>query len=438
MQTRKTSAIRFLIINHYDCRNKGDHSVLSAMLETIRETFVDPQITILSHHPELDKTRCDERILESIIAPSPGFSGKLQAFSNMLRCMIWGLLYRCFKISINDTVPIAKRESLAAYSETDIVLARSIDWFNDVYGFKTFITVYYEVLMSILLGKKTVIYAQTIGPFKTNFKGKLYRTFLRMLFKRISLITVRDKNSKKFLDSIGIIKRVYLTADPAFLLKPVSEERAKASLLEDGILREPGRIEVGINVSQLGYRYSFDEVKNLDQKYLTYKHLMADFIDHITKSMDASVILVPHVFGPDSMDDRIVAKEIFELVKSREHLAILSAEHNPAEIRGIIGQMDVFIGMRMHSIIHSLSEAVPTIAIDYMGKTEGVMEQVSMTQMVVYSSNLDFSILLKKLTVALANRQTIHESLLNNMTSVRERSLQNIVLLKELINGDMT
>jgi len=428
--------VKFLIVNHYDCRNKGDHSVLSSMLESLKRFFPAAEIIVLSHYPRTDSVRCNAIILESIVKPSPGTYAKLVTLIDMARCMIWALFMRYLGLGMNKLVPAQKAKTMSAYSKADAVLARSTDWFNDVYVTKTFVTAFYEILIAVLMGKKTVIYAQTIGPIKNDLKGKLCKFALRSLFSRIDLIMVREKNSKQFLRSIGLNRpSVYITADPAFNLQPSSRERTDEIFEQNDLPRNNSLPLIGINISRLTYRYCFPELRSLNEKYECYTRMMAELIDHITDKLNALVVLVPHVFGPSAFDDRKACNDVFRKVKNKQRTRMIQDEYSPEELRSVIGRFDFFIGMRMHAIIHALSMCVPTIGIDYLGKVRGIMAMADQSRLVCRADTLNLDELLEKVTLVIRNKDEIRNTLALKVKILQEKATLNTILVKKLLES---
>ena len=428
--------MKILIVNHYDCRNKGDHSVLSVMLESLKRFFPESEIVVLSHYPRTDRVRCNAIILGSLIMPSPGTYAKLVTLVGMIRCMIWVLFMRYLGTGMNKLIPTQKTKTMSAYAKADVVLCRSTDWFNDVYGVTTFVTAFYEILIAVLMGKKTVIYAQTIGPVKNSLKGKVYKFALKALLSRIDLLMVREKDSKRFLQSIGLNRpSVYVTADPAFSLQPSSQERADEIFKREGVLKDNSLPLVGINISRLTYRYCFPELDNFDKKYDQYTKLMAELIDHIADKLNATVILVPHVFGPTAFDDRKACKDVFKRLKNNQRTAMIRTEYSPEELRSVIGQCDLFIGMRMHAIIHALSMRVPTIGIDYSGKVIGIMTMADQGRLVCHADTLNLNELIAKVDFAFRNKDKIRKTLTSRIKVLQQRSTLNMILLKKLLEN---
>ena len=109
-------------------------------------------------------------------------------------------------------VCISHRECLRAIRECDLFLLGGGGLLQDE-------TTVYNVLkwlrylrFALKAGKKTVLYANSVGPLKWRMNRWLVKKFLN----RVDLITLRDRMSAELLRRIGVRKNVEVTADPVF------------------------------------------------------------------------------------------------------------------------------------------------------------------------------------------------------------------------------
>lgn len=227
--------INILIVNHYCCLNKGDASVLESTIESLSRVFASVKFTILSAYPQIDSTRISgARFLKTIPGPSPKL-GRFTTVFFMLQGILWTILKRN-KIDMKILVRKEILDVLKAYEEADIVLGRGTDDLTDIYGAPTFFKTIYELLIGVLLGKPVIIFGQSIGPFRTDFKGRVYRQVTKNVLNRTQTIMVRDEISAQFLREIGVDKpTIHITADSSFLLKAIPPDQAKNILSREGV-----------------------------------------------------------------------------------------------------------------------------------------------------------------------------------------------------------
>ncbi|MEM2455553.1 MAG: polysaccharide pyruvyl transferase family protein, partial [Candidatus Bathyarchaeia archaeon] len=67
------------------------------------------------------------------------------------------------------------------------------------------------------------------------------------------------------------------------------------------------------------------------------------------------------------------------------------------EIKALIGKCDLFVGCRMHSTIASTSMLVPTIALAYGEKFEGIISDLMGQRDYVINVSEDYNVLLERI-----------------------------------------
>ena len=127
---------------------------------------------------------------------------------------------------------------------------------------------------------------------------------------------------------------------------------------------------------------------------------MSQIADYVADSLNATVLLVPHVImpqGASSIDDRSVANDIRKSSERQERIFSIQGEYSAEETKGIIGICDLFISSRMHTAIASTSLGIPTIAVAYSHKTYGIIgEMVGCKQYVLDIRELSYESLVSQ------------------------------------------
>ena len=117
------------------------------------------------------------------------------------------------------------------------------DVFSEDYGWRSFLWQVGDVAVSLMLEKRVLLLAHTIGPFR----GHVKPIILKFLFDRVEVVALRDTMSANVLIRMGTDVPVRITADPAFVL-PASEE-GWVMLEESGQTQGLKHPIVGISVS---------------------------------------------------------------------------------------------------------------------------------------------------------------------------------------------
>jgi len=215
-----------------------------------------------------------------------------------------------------------------------------------------------------LLKKPVILSGQTIGPLTT----WLDRKFARYVLNKVDVITLRDTSSKSVLRNLGVTKPIIKeTADDAVLLPCATHEEIKAAFLNEKI--DEHHPLIGINMVGLGY---FSPAK-LNKA----KQILAQVADHLIFELDARIVFAPMEYFKGA-DDRVAMSEVLELMEHKEKARIIMNEYDDKTLKGIIGQMDLVIGLRYHFIVFATTMQVPSIGIYldqyYAMKIKGILE----------------------------------------------------------------
>jgi polysaccharide pyruvyl transferase WcaK-like protein len=150
-------------------------------------------------------------------------------------------------------------------------------------------------------------------------------------------------------------------------------------------------------------------------------------ISHLVNEKQATVLLVPHVFGEGeySESDSAVCEKLYRKLKPKygDKLHGVSGRYDQSEIKYIIGLCDFFVGSRMHACIAAISQSIPAVPIAYSKKFIGVMETVGMEPYVADPRTMGVEEILAVVDKAWGEREAIKTHLEQKMPEVRERVL---------------
>ena len=415
--------------------NKGSLSVIKSTVKMLEKEFPGADISLLSVFPETDSKQCGVTALRYPVLPL-GLFAKLRRIPSLLQCILLTILRRFLRVDMNWLVEADRFGLLEAYAKTDIIVFCGTDNISDTYGgfFGLIQTLYTDIFIGVLMKKPIIVHATQIGPFQGGLSGKICVFFTKLILNEVNLITVRDKYSRRKLHEMRVNKPlIQLTADPAFLLEPAPFERIKQILSTEGIDINAEPL-VGINTSALIYRYA--KGSGLEEKLKKYIELMSRIVSYMIERLDATVVLVPHVFGPRENDDRIIAGKISHRVPHKHNLKSITNEYTPEELKGIIGQFDLFISTRMHPLIHAISMCTPVIGIDYTFKTGELMKRVGQERRACHIRNLDYNELISKIDATYSARDKVRETLRIKSKVMQKYAFSNAKLIKSFIRMD--
>jgi len=236
------------------------------------------------------------------------------------------------------------------------------------------------------------------------------------------------------LEDLGINKpRIYVTVDLAFLSDAPDIRTVERLLYQEGI-RKNTKV-VGVSVSQIfpGFLHVPKDYKGKRERYV---EIMAQVIDYLITNLGVSVIVVPHVLGPGNTDDRIIANEIYSKVNCKEKVKLIVNEYSPEETKGIISHCEMFIGVRMHACIAALSTCVPTIALAYGHKSDGIIgRMLGQEKYVLNAANLNYDMLILTINEVWTLREEIRNDLQIKITAVHKKAERNFALMRDFLKS---
>jgi colanic acid/amylovoran biosynthesis protein len=403
---------RIIQTGTFSSLNKGDAAMQVVAHHFLKSTIRDSQIIIFAPHIELDRKFYRGSELFPCSRRKP-----LRALFLICRTLLWFLARRIYG---TDLKILVKDQELLNYKHTDFVVDLSGDGLSEDFGIKCTLSHLVPIILSLLFEKPVILCAQTIGPFK------LTKVLSRFVINKVDLITARDRATFDYLLQIGLNKpKIYLTSDLSLLLEPAAQDRIDDIFIKEGI-ETLGDPMVGICLSRIGVHPSERDF---------WENEMARVVDQIIEKLKIRVIFLSHVIGPGHhRDDRIVNRNVYHRLKNGEVSRLIEGDYSPQELKGVIGKFELFIGFRMHASISAVGMGVPTIAVSYSQKFLGFMESFGQGKWVLSIDGLKPEALGSKIEEAWAHREEIRKELMSNMEKMRERSLQNIKLVKMFLD----
>jgi polysaccharide pyruvyl transferase WcaK-like protein len=216
-------------------------------------------------------------------------------------------------------------------------------------------------------------------------------------------------------------------------MKPESDDRVTEIMAKEN-LQKINKPLIGITITKEKAYIAYPDL-NSNQSYMEHVTLIAEIIDEIISKTNASFIFLPHCIGPDPFrDDRLIAKEIYIRSRMKDHIVLIETEYNAAELKGLIGKFDLFIGERIHSVINAMSMNVPVIALSNMDDERlEIIRMFGQNDAIYPIECLELQPFVNNICDILANTMKIREKMITQLGETRERSMQNGSLLFQLV-----
>ena len=176
---------------------------------------------------------------------------------------------------------------------------------------------------------------------------------------------------------------------------------------------------------------------------MDYPAFLRKLLLALLEEQGQDVWLVPHTYAPagDVESDPAAASHLRNSMPTelQSRVRIVAAEYAPAEIKGVIGMCDFFVGSRMHACIAALSQAVPCVGVAYSMKFKGVFESVGMDPWVVDAREVHAEDAAQRVIQLYRIRETIREPLRQNAATARLRLAEVIhsIMAMSFNTGEM-
>jgi len=412
--------MNILITNLYSAANRGDAAIVNGMTIALRKYFPEADFTILSKFPDVCMDITKIKTYKPLIVKL-----NISGYFNLFYYLLWSKLY----INNIKLPTLGKWRRIKNYLDADLVLSVGGGYINDNFPV-AMIRWLFDFYFSKLLGKKVIIYSNSIGPFNKTW----LRPFVRYVFSKIDLITLRDPQSLESLNSIGIdisSPSIFVTADAAWSMEPLSR-RAGLELLN----REVPEINENILKISISARkwkfYSGDNIKS----YENYTQILGKISDYIIDKYNADMFFISTCtsLGGYSNDDRKVGMDISRHMKEPGRLKIIIGEYTPQELSSIYANIDLHIGTRMHSNILAMLSGTPVLAIQYEPKTKGMMDLFELGEYIVDIETMNLQSMSIKVDKAIENRNEISKKIEEKLPELKRMSLENARLTYETYN----
>lgn len=340
--------MRIVISGYYGFGNGGDEAVLGAMIAALRDRIPQARVVVLSGAP--DQTR-----LLHGVASASRTTGALRAIAG-----------------------------------ADLFISGGGSLIQDVTSARS--ALYYLGLLGLATGlaRATMVYAQGIGPLRRRW----LRTLAGGILNRVTLVTVRDEDSRRLLQKLAVHRPVHVVADPAFALDPVP-----ATDIRD-LIGTPRAARIGLALRP--WR---------DGRFL---EPLVDGLRAVCREIGAEVVAL--AFHPER--DLAVCAQAARATDGRV-LAGLS----PREMMAVVGGLDLVVGMRLHALVYAVARGVPPVGLSYDPKIEGLFKQIGVGRLLSVSS-LSAEEVRREVRAAWDDRPAVRARLAAQAASLREAALR--------------
>ncbi len=337
--------MRILISGYYGFQNLGDECILQALLISLDKTLEKTSEKIPAGKNEYVVLKKLFASATDTATPETGTSipsgTAIPSYRSVPRTSFFKILQEIWR--------------------TDLFISGGGGLFQDVTG-RGFSVVYYGFLifLAALLGKKVIIFGQGIGPVT----GQINRRLLKWSTSKASLILVRDEDSKNLLVALGLKKEINVMPDTVFALhnfyniKPQEQKESDNKSIQKRVPASVGFAPAG---SGKGYLQE-----------------MAAALAEMVKIWHCQVVLLACF---PSQDEQACLEVQRILVEERGidlgKISLIKDLLPPPKALQIFEQLDLLLGVRLHSLILATITQTPFLAISYNPKIDAFLKTIA-------------------------------------------------------------
>lgn len=424
--------------------NIGDEAILMSMMRSLDKTLDQPEIVLTSfapnetmfHHglaslpslhrllylrlPHRLRTRLPFQVsLAVALLMSPLF------ILTLALLYLWGVGY---KLTKRHFLPYrVLRQHILEMESSDLVIMGGGGYFNDLW-WTALPARLAEIWVPSILGKKVMIYGQTVGPFNSKFSRRFFGQFLRM----VDTVCYRDAQSEQTLNSYNYAHdSALLTADEAILLAPEQEFDRTPILRKYGF--DPRNLTVGLMFQNFRAYSSpngdepFEEIRSKEQ----YLQEVEKIILGISAEEPVNLLFLPSTSW-DAPLCALLRSRVAANIRTGSFIA-MSEESRVSEYVSLCQSVDVMLSTNMHPIILAATNGIPSLAISYWYKIDDFMESVGQQSNIWRIDRFTSEGVISRFEEVMRNRDHVSSDICAHLEKVRLRARLNAASAKLLV-----
>ena len=410
---------KITITNAYTWYNKGDAGILLGTVNLLKQIFGEDSldIRVLSFTPEEDQKRyCQDKVItavySNVLNPHPYKHTKIGKLIAIFKLSV-KFIYLFIFSNLNLKYLVNKYNNYKTLYESDFVIVCGGGFLG---GKKLDSMMHlFQMYVNTRFNKNVYVLGTSIEPMN----NKIVKYFTNKVLKDMTHIFAREIITFDYLKSMISNEKITLIPDMAFMLEDKYEE---SKYLKE--LKTNSEKIYGITVRN----WNFPKSDNPNELMENYVNVLTNFMNKSIENDKTSFVFIPQVIVSHGNDSE-VAIEIKNRMKqeNKSKFLILEEDISPLEIKSIISNLDFFIGTRMHSNIFAISMHIPTIAIAYEKKTNGIMHTVGLDDYVIEIDEITE----KKLEYLVEKQRENSQIIRNDLEKIMSRLREEILIKTE-------
>lgn len=332
--------LRVCVLGNFSGRNAGDMAILGCLMRDLAAEYPGASFVVPTLNPRF--------VAESF----PHLS--IQPVS----LQPWALSLKIFGLPIFRAV----LSSEMVLVTDNILFDRKL--FNPLFNYLS--TLSLVLPLARRRGIPVILYNMSLGPISTA-AGKY--CFGRVI-RNTDLIILRDSQSLELLERLGMPSGpVEMGADCALNADPCPPERLQAIAAREGLFRNP-RGTVGFNVNAYLDAYLNPPGGGSDPQQ--FQDVIAQSVDRVIEATGLEALFVV-----TQVMDLPITRQVLSRIRHRDAVRLVSnQDYTYEELAGILGGLELLVGMRTHALILASAMGTPVVGILSYPKTAGYLASI--------------------------------------------------------------
>jgi polysaccharide pyruvyl transferase WcaK-like protein len=326
--------------------NKGSASMLLGLFDQLRHRNIAFNALVYSYYPKMDK---------ELAAAIPGVEVRPGHPVDLARLVGLLILNRLF----GPLLPRSLQRPFRELAECDLVCLVGGTTFEDSMLFK----VPWNAMAAwpaMLTRRNYIMLSQTLGPFER----RLNRVLATWTLRRAKAVHARGLRSKKNVEDLGLSNVSYCPDLSIGMAVPEMSELPRVRRWIETILR--GRQPSSVKIAGVAPNTIVES--RTRQIGIDYAAVLGACIGRLNSS-GYHVALIPHSYRENASrshnNDAKLCERVLSRVSDRNSCTYVEEDLSSQELRRLVGEFDLLVASRFHSMVSALVMGTPVITIGW-------------------------------------------------------------------------
>ncbi len=270
-----------------------------------------------------------------------------------------------------------------------------------------------------------VLYNSSLGPAVSEAGKKA----LERVIGSADVLILRDKESIELLQNLGLEHpNIVEGADCALNAEPSGDKRFKEICAAEHLF-ESVKPVIGFNVNSYVDAFVKDGGSSFGRENLVA--LYAETVDAIIKKLDVDVIFIEtqHM-------DMGIAGEVLDKIEMRDRVRLVTnKKYSYQDICSVLKRLELFVGMRTHSLILSSAMGVVPAGIVTYPKNRGYMRTIGMEKNLIEFRDLSVEKYVDLITRVYNNREALKNEMIPKIVEEKAKARDAAKRLQPFLRG---